>query len=256
MSGLLLRLAGPLQSWGERSAFTTIRDTASFPTRSGLIGMLAAAEGISRNQGGLERYDGLRFTIRTDRPGHRLVDFHTVGGGQPKARTAATSGGSNKGAAVITRRHYLSDAVFVVAVTTPDEKTATRLAEALDRPHWAPYLGRRSCVPDEPLVLRCHAPDPEEELLTRVPLARTTPPHHGEDTVGVEFLYESPPEDPAQAADTIDVTDIPLSFAQHARAHGVRRLHRVTRQLPLGLTGPQSELQDRLIEYARTEESA
>ena len=40
--GLLLRLAGPLQSWGERSHFNE-RDTARFPTRSGVIGMLAAA---------------------------------------------------------------------------------------------------------------------------------------------------------------------------------------------------------------------
>ena len=47
MSGLLLRLAGPLQSWGERSAFG-VRDTSAFPTRSGVIGMFAAAEGRNR----------------------------------------------------------------------------------------------------------------------------------------------------------------------------------------------------------------
>ncbi|MFI1884409.1 type I-E CRISPR-associated protein Cas5/CasD [Streptomyces jumonjinensis] len=256
MSGLLLRLAGPLQSWGERSAFTTVRDTAPFPTRSGIVGMFAAAEGIGRGDGGLDRYDDLSLTVRVDRPGDRLVDYHTVGGGQPKARTAATSGGSNKGAAVITRRHYLSDAVFVVAVTAPDE-TVTRLADALTRPHWAPYLGRRSCVPDEPFVLRRHVGDPERELHTGVPLTRTTPPGHSGDTVDVEFLYDQPSSgDPAQPADVIDITDVPLSFAQHARAHGVRRLYRTTRRLPLALTGPQGELMDRLITYARTEESA
>ncbi|MEU0992118.1 type I-E CRISPR-associated protein Cas5/CasD [Streptomyces sp. NPDC005953] len=254
MSGLLLRLAGPLQSWGERSAFTTVRDTASFPTRSGLIGMLAAAEGIGRDHGGLDRYDDLRFIIRADRPGERLIDYHTVGGGQPKARTAATSGGSNKGAAVITRRHYLSDAVFVVGITTPDEETTTRLAQALEHPHWAPYLGRRSCVPDEPLILRRHIADPENELLTRVPLA-LPPPRNNEDTVKVDFLYEQLPDDATEMRDVIDITDIPLSFAQHRRAHAVRRLHRVTRQLPRGLAGPQSDLQSHLLDYVRTEES-
>ncbi|MGI5473350.1 CRISPR-associated protein Cas5 [Streptomyces sp. CA-132043] len=44
MTGLLLRLAGPLQAWGTSSAFRD-RDTAAHPTRSGLIGLLAAAAG-------------------------------------------------------------------------------------------------------------------------------------------------------------------------------------------------------------------
>ncbi|MGW9027911.1 type I-E CRISPR-associated protein Cas5/CasD [Streptomyces sp. NPDC055722] len=256
MSGLLLRLAGPLQSWGERSAFTAVRDTAPFPTRSALIGLFAAAEGIGRNDGGLDRYDNVQITVRVDRPGIRITDYHTVGGGLPKARTAATSGGSNKGAAVITRRHYLSDAVFVVAVSGPDQ-TITRLAAALRRPHWAPYLGRRSCVPDEPFVLRHHVTDPERELLTRTPLSRSTPTGHSDTTIAVEFLREHPPSNmPAPSADTIDVNDVPVSFSQHGRSHGVRRLYRTVEQLPQALTGPQHTLLRRLIEYAQTEENA
>ncbi|MGW3911511.1 type I-E CRISPR-associated protein Cas5/CasD [Streptomyces sp. NPDC005070] len=257
MSGLLLRLAGPLQSWGERSAFTPVRDTAPFPTRSALTGLFAAAEGIGRDDGGIDRYDSLQITVRVDRPGLRLIDYHTVGGGQPKARTAATSGGSNKGAAVITRRHYLSDAVFVVAASGPEE-TITRLAEALRRPHWAPYLGRRSCVPDEPFVLGRPVEDPENELLTRVPLSTTAPRNSGpDDTVPVEFLREQPPPDAtASPADTIDVNDMPVSFAQHHRSHGVRRLYRTIEQLPAALTGPQPQLLQRLIDYAQTEERA
>ncbi|WP_432158755.1 type I-E CRISPR-associated protein Cas5/CasD [Streptomyces sp. bgisy153] len=273
MSGLLLRLAGPLQSWGERSAFTPVRDTAPFPTRSALIGMFAAAEGIGREDTGLERYQDLRLTVRVDRPGIRLVDYHTVGGGFPKDRTAATSGGSNKGAAVITRRHYLSDAVFVVAVTAPEE-TVDRLANALSRPHWAPYLGRRSCVPDEPFLLRRHVDNPEEELRTRVPLSRTAPrmrndPGEETGTIPVEFLREQPapgrpapdsggPSDtaPADAVDTIDVNDVPVSFAQHGRSHTGRRLHRTVEPVPRDLAGPQDTLIQRLIDYAHLEESA
>jgi CRISPR system Cascade subunit CasD len=256
VSGLLLRLAGPLQSWGERSAFTAVRDTAPFPTRSALVGLFAAAEGIGRGDGGLDRYDSLRITVRVDRPGVRVIDYHTVGGGLPKARTAATSGGSNKGAAVITRRHYLSDAVFVVAVRGPEETTA-RIAAALRRPYWAPYLGRRSCVPDEPFVLRSHVQDPEEELLTRVPLSCSTPPDRGDDTIAVEFLREQPPSATAALpADTIDVNDVPVSFAQQGRGHGMRRLYRTVERLPRTLAGPQHTLLRRLIDYAQTEESA
>ncbi|MGW5062666.1 type I-E CRISPR-associated protein Cas5/CasD [Streptomyces sp. NPDC004096] len=256
MSGLLLRLAGPLQSWGERSAFTAIRDTAPFPTRSALIGLFAAAEGIGRNDGGLDRYEHVQITVRVDRPGIRITDYHTVGGGLPKARTAATSGGGNKGAAVITRRHYLSDAVFVVAVSGPDE-TVTHLADALRRPHWAPYLGRRSCVPDEPFVLRYHVDDPERELLTRAPLSLSTPTSRGDTIVAVDFLREHPPSGVSMpSVDAIDINDVPVSFSPHGRSHGVRRLYRTVEQLPQTLTGPQHTLLRRLIDYTQTEENA
>ena len=89
MSGMLLRLAGPLQSWGERSAFGT-RDSAAFPTRSALIGMFAAAEGRDRHQDPAA-YAEVGLTVRVDRPGVRLVDFHTVGGGLEPELTAATA---------------------------------------------------------------------------------------------------------------------------------------------------------------------
>ncbi|MGV9290951.1 type I-E CRISPR-associated protein Cas5/CasD [Streptomyces sp. NPDC003719] len=264
MSGLLLRLAGPLQSWGERSAFTPVRDTAPFPTRSALIGMFAAAEGIGRDEGGLDRYRDLRLTVRVDRPGVRLVDYHTVGGGFPKDRTAATSAGSNKGAAVLTSRHYLSDAVFVVAVTASDDITIERLAAALSRPHWAPYLGRRSCVPDEPFLLRRHVDDPEEELRTRVPLSRPAPrtrDGNGQEnqTIAVEFLSEQPPPTSSTAGpgyDVIDVNDVPVSFAPHSRSHTGRRIHRTRVPVPQSLAGPPHTLMQRLIDYAHLEESA
>jgi CRISPR system Cascade subunit CasD len=226
--------------------------------------MFAAAEGIGRNEAGLDRYQDLRLTVRVDRPGVRLVDYHTVGGGFPKDRTAATSGGSNKGAAVITRRHYLSDAVFVVAVTGTDE-AVERLADALSRPHWAPYLGRRSCVPDEPFLLRRHVDDPEEELRTRVPLSRTAPQAKAGDgqkagAIPVEFFLEHPPpiSSPGEPVpvDVIDVNDVPVSFAQHGRAHAGRRLHRTRLPVPRSLAGPPQTLMQRLIDYAHLEESA
>ncbi|WP_330324680.1 type I-E CRISPR-associated protein Cas5/CasD [Streptomyces pseudovenezuelae] len=254
MSGLVLRLAGPLQSWGERSAFTPDRDTAPFPTRSALIGMFAAAEGITRHDtAGLGRYPALEFTVRVDRPGTRVVDYHTVGGGQPKDNTAATSGGSNKGAAVITRRHYLADAVFVVAVTGPEE-TLARIAGALHQPHWSPYLGRRSCVPDEPLLLHTHASDPAAELLHHVPLspdpARPTPADDG--TVPVTFLWERPPA-ATDGADTLTVNDVPRSFAPHNRSHDRRRLFRTREHLPAQLAASPHSLHQQLIDYATKE---
>ncbi|WP_405814402.1 type I-E CRISPR-associated protein Cas5/CasD [Streptomyces sp. NBC_01390] len=259
MSGLLLRLAGPLQSWGERSAFAPTRDTTSFPTRSALIGMFCAAQGRPRDADDdtLARHAELEFTVRIDRPGIRLIDYHTVGGGQPKHLTAATSGGDHKGDAVITRRHYLADAVFTVAVSGPDD-TITAIATALHQPHWAPYLGRRSCVPDEPFLLRTAVDDPVRELLERVPLSLPEAGDQGRayrgGDVPVDFLWETYHQDQLpQDAVTLTVHDVPLSFAQHSRSHGKRLVHRTTEQLPATLRADQASLHQRLTDYAQEE---
>ncbi|MFE3864781.1 type I-E CRISPR-associated protein Cas5/CasD [Streptomyces goshikiensis] len=254
MTGLLLRLAGPLQSWGERSAFSAVRDTARFPTRSGLTGILAAAEGLPRGAA-LDGYADLELTVRVDRPGVLLTDFHTVGGGYPARFTAATSGGKNKGDAVITRRHYLADAVFVVAVTGPDQRI-NEIGAALQRPYWAPYLGRRSCVPDEPFLLRHTVADPIAELLTEIPLAspytderlgRPKPP--AAQSVPITFIWEQPP---AGSRDPVPLTshDHPVSFGEHERAHTKRRIYRTVERLPASLLdhGEQT-VHERLIDY-------
>ena len=49
MATLLLRLAAPMQAWGCGSKFDT-RRTNREPTKSGVVGLLAAALGIRREQ--------------------------------------------------------------------------------------------------------------------------------------------------------------------------------------------------------------
>ncbi|WP_331742938.1 type I-E CRISPR-associated protein Cas5/CasD (plasmid) [Streptomyces sp. NBC_00868] len=255
MTGLLIRLAGPLQSWGERSAFSAVRDTAPFPTRSGLTGILAAAEGLPRGAA-LDGYAELEFTVRIDRPGVLLTDYHTVGGGFPARLTAATSGGKNKGDAVVTRRHYLADAVFVVAVTGPDQRIK-EIGTALQKPHWAPYLGRRSCVPDEPFLLRQAMADPIAELLTEIPLASPytderlgRPNPTTAQSVPVEFLWEQPPSDRRDAV-YLTAHDHPVSFGEHEHAHTKRHIYRTVERLPAGLLDHgEHTVHERLIDYA------
>ncbi|MFJ5885991.1 type I-E CRISPR-associated protein Cas5/CasD [Kitasatospora cineracea] len=77
---LLIRLAGPLQSWGLRGRFAQ-RDTRTRPTKSGVVGLCAAALGLDRD----DPLTGLRsalFGVRADRPGTLVRDYHTVGGGR------------------------------------------------------------------------------------------------------------------------------------------------------------------------------
>ncbi|MEV6122290.1 type I-E CRISPR-associated protein Cas5/CasD [Streptomyces sp. NPDC052077] len=76
---LLIRLAGPLQSWGLNGRFAQ-RDTHSRPTKSGVIGLCAAALGLPREEP-LGDLAELLFGVRADHPGTPLRDYHTVGGG-------------------------------------------------------------------------------------------------------------------------------------------------------------------------------
>ena len=78
MGTLLMRLAAPLQSWGAEAKFDW-RKTNREPTKSGVIGLLAAALGRRRDDS-LEDLNRLRFGVRVDQEGELLHDFHMVRG--------------------------------------------------------------------------------------------------------------------------------------------------------------------------------
>lgn len=251
MSALVLRLAGPLQSWGEHSTFSE-RDTLRFPTRSGVTGLLAGAEGVPRGAP-LDRYDPLTLTVRVDRPGTPLRDFHTAGGGLPRDRTIPTADGGRRlegTQTVVTRRWYLSDAVFTMAVEGPGALIG-ELAGALRRPHWQPYLGRRSCPPDQPFFLRVIEGDPVAELAGRVPL----PPRRDAGTetdgiVAVEMITETPT---GNAAFT-EVSDVPVVSSPYERRYRTRAVYRYTAQVPAALAAkrPATAYHQALYDYARS----
>ena len=104
MSTLLLRFAGPVQSWGINSKFE-VRRTENAPSKSGVTGLLAAALGIRRNED-ISSLNKLRLGVRTDQEGRLLKDFHT-------AHSEKNS--------YITTRYYLSDAIFLVGLECGDE---------------------------------------------------------------------------------------------------------------------------------------
>ena len=121
MATLLLRLAAPLQSWGADSKFE-IRKTNREPTKSGVIGLLAAALGLRRDETeALQRLNRLRFGVRVDQEGSLLVDFHTAGNPTPAEVCQARKKGKVSGASYITWRHYLSDAIFLAGLESDDE---------------------------------------------------------------------------------------------------------------------------------------
>lgn len=259
MTGLVLQLGGPMQSWGEHSDFASDRDTVAHPTRSGLIGLFASALGIPRDQAvsGPTGEPGaagirfaelarLRFTVRIDRPGVRLRDYHTVGGGYPRERTVPTASGTRRSvetATIVTNRHYLADAVFTVAVTADGPNAPSLLAAggaALRTPHWPLHMGRRSCPPGALFVLRDDAADPLTEIFERVPLARTAPTRGhegGTSLVGYTSDTPFPVTAPASGAprDAVGkLNDDPVRLTPRDRRHLPRNAHSTTRTF----TGP------------------
>ena len=158
---LILRLDGPIQAWGMHT-FEDFRPSSLFPTRSGLLGLLGACLGIDRRDHvELEKLSSsVEFAVRVDRAVMRLdaetpmsksaiklPDFHTV----LAARKVDGSANENP---VVSRREYLFDAAFTVAIGEKQNApvTLTVIADALRRPCYTPVLGRRSCPISRPLL--------------------------------------------------------------------------------------------------------
>lgn len=147
---LFLRLEGLLQAWGERARWS-IRDTAPEPTKSGVVGLLACAMGLSDDDDLRTLSRQLRFGVRCDRPGSTLRDYHTVSGGVMSAEGKVKINQTTKEPeTVVSERRYLCDASFLVAVQG-EPALIMRLARAAQDPIWTIFLGRKSCVPSRPV---------------------------------------------------------------------------------------------------------
>lgn len=158
MKHLALFLRGPMQSWGVSGKFGE-RPTMSFPSKSGVLGMLAAAVGIDReNIAWLQGAAELKFAVRTYKTGTRLSDYHTVGGGfdsgsksvRERRSIPAKAEDGKPGKTALTRREYLQDTVFGV-VLSGDDALIQQMADGLRNPVWGIWLGRKSCIPTEPV---------------------------------------------------------------------------------------------------------
>jgi len=147
MPTLLLRLVGPMQSWGTTSRFDQ-RDTGKEPSKSGVVGLLAAALGIDReNWMDLEPLTRLSMGVRHDRPGVPKRDYQTAG--CAKSETIIKADGSQAKDGVVSQRYYLADACFLVGLEDKDVTLLKRIHVALQNPVWTLALGRKSYVPSE-----------------------------------------------------------------------------------------------------------
>ncbi|MFF9870186.1 type I-E CRISPR-associated protein Cas5/CasD [Streptomyces sp. NPDC013953] len=239
---LLLRLAAPLQAWGDYRAILDTRHTAAQPTKSGVIGLLAAALGRDRDQP-LGQLADLTLGVRTDVPGTILRDYHTVSDyrGVPLLSANLNAKGRQKPTSKPryvqpTERYYLQDAAFLVGVNGPAH-FITELANAAKAPACLLGLGRRSCPPTFPLVLGI-TDQPlidalKEQNWLASPHARTVwqNRHRGAApaTIDVPATIDDPEGDTT-------LSDQPVSFALGKQRHTTRRVSHQLITLATGFT--------------------
>lgn len=227
MQYLFLWLQGPLQSWGASSRFD-LRQTLDFPTKSGIYGMLLAASGDSGPQEDLlAQMADLPFTVysyttqKNDgsiQNGDVLTDFHMAGNGYDEKdkwqsmHIPRTSKGTKAvgGGAKLTYRNYLQDCYFAAILGMPDP-LAEKFSQALQKPVYDLYLGRKCCVPTSQVFRGCFATQDEAEHALQEKLSRENP-----ELKKILAVKETPTE---ECPGDLLLNDVPLRF-------GTQKLYR------------------------------
>lgn len=208
MPTLLLTLAGPMQAWGSGSRFAT-RQTEPAPTKSGVLGLVAAAKGIRRTEP-LTELAGIRFGVRSDQPGQMLRDFQT-------ARTL-----DGKESMPLSHRYYLGDAVFLAALESSDRALLEGILAQLHRPVFPLYLGRRSCPPSGPIAAEIVDGSIEEAFVTTP--WKATKSHRLAQSDHASIRVETRIDAPVGEVGVERLRDVPVSFDPEQRKHDWREV--------------------------------
>lgn len=221
MTALYLRLAAPLQSWAATRTTGNYVYTERWPTRTGLLGMLAAALGAPRGRwpDWLAKVD---LATRADKPGTVTDDFQTIGprdedlpyqrrmyrilsGRRWSSKAIFTPDGQNLTSVV--HRTFLSGAEFLVRVRAGEHHD--EIACALRRPVFSPYLGKRAFAPVMPFFLG----EGEDDMIARMPATAeahaqnhaSTSNDHG---LQLRIVYLPPEGEAGRSRSTVTVPEV------------------------------------------------
>lgn len=202
MAVLVLRFSGPMQAWGDSSRFSR-RLTRHEPTKSGVVGLLAAALGRSREES-VDDLAQLELAVRIDQPGKIIRDFQTERLEDGKALP-------------LSHRFYLSDAKFLVALGGPLE-FLLELKDALLAPRWPLFLGRRSCPPDAPVFVRLLEEDADvRDILAGEPWCVSERNRRRREGEELEMVCDARDGEACESQ-----ADYPLSFSLTGRRYACR----------------------------------
>ena len=161
MKYLVFRLYGPMASWGE-VAIGEARHSSSYPGKSAIAGLLGAALGIRREDE--DAHSALvqeyHQAVRVVSSGKIMKDYHTAqapdSAGKFRYRTRRDEmvTGRDRLGTVLSSREYYTDAQAVVALKISEDArwSGEQLMQALNKPVFHLYLGRKSCPLAAPLA--------------------------------------------------------------------------------------------------------
>lgn len=175
---LVFHLYGPMAAWGD-IAVGEYRPSYAHPSKSAIVGMLAAALGIRRDEE--ERQNNLAtacsFAVRVDVMGTLLRDYHTIqvpssgtGRNRRTFHTRRAELAESDLNTILSSRDYRCDAVYTVAINLRDGSpfSAAGLADALRKPVFTLYLGRKSCPLAFPLSPRIVSAETVKDAFRKV----------------------------------------------------------------------------------------
>lgn len=163
---LIFRLYGMMASWGDITV-GEFRPTYDLPSKSAVMGLIAAAMGIRRDEEERQRElaAGYLTAVRIDRPGILMRDYHTIqvppaGKGDVKYHFATRKDElampKDELNTILSSRDYRCDAVYTICLwgrTASPPYPVAAIKTHLENPVFVLYLGRKSC----PLALPVHA---------------------------------------------------------------------------------------------------
>lgn len=177
---LVFHLYGPMAAWGD-IAVGEYRPSFAHPSKSAIVGLLTAALGIRRDEEERQKSfaGACSYAVRVDAMGTLLRDYHTIqvpssGTGRNRRifHTRKAELAESDLNTILSSRDYRCDAVYTVAITLQDGAfcSVKDLAEALRKPVFTLYLGRKSCPLAFPLSPMIISAESVKETMSKAPV--------------------------------------------------------------------------------------
>ena len=177
---LLFQLYGPMASWGD-IAVGVNRPSYDHPSKSAIMGLLAAALGIRRDEEEKHRElsESYNFAVAVHSSGTFLRDYHTVQvpsasslKNQKYVLTRKEELGVEKDElnTILSSRDYYCDSCYTVVVWARNAENPYSLevlVKKLKEPEFVLYLGRKSCPPSLPFEAKVVSGDNLEEVIKK-----------------------------------------------------------------------------------------
>lgn len=163
MNYLKLTLSGVLQYYADNNltSLKTTYNTSIIPTKSAIIGLIASALGLPRKSEKINYlYNNINTKYKVIKSGYIFEDFQTIKPLKSQNcymnkfynRNLFTTASGNYGYInIIKNIQYIQDAEFEIYISTNDELLET-IFNAIKNPEYSLYFGKRSCIPNKPIV--------------------------------------------------------------------------------------------------------